>query len=591
MCGIFAYIGKRNRAGDIAFNGPRRLEYRGYDSWGIAVLTKNGLVIKKKKGKISEAAPVLPASNTSVAHTRWATHGKVSDKNAHPLFSSKKDFCLVHNGIVENYVDLKKNLAKTARFVTQTDTEAIVKLIEDEQKKERTLLDAIQNAFSKLHGRNTIIVLSSSGDLLAVRNGSPLVIGFNLKTKELFFSSDALSFAQLATQMHIVGNGQMVSYFQQRDTLELYDLVTKAKMPLAWEKIDFVSAEVNHQGFSHYMIKEITESPWVIRQLLRTKRPDFYQLTKQIRMAKNVYTIGAGTAGVAAAQIGFYLRKYAHRNTISLVAADADEYLSLMTNRDLIICPSQSGETADLLEFLEKAKKTGIKIASLVNMPGSTLTRISDFRFMNQAGPEIAVMSTKVFTSQIAWVYLVAKTVQKQFSQGKKNLLKTADLLEKMLQDKRWSRKIKRIADLLSLKKSIFLLGKSENLQIIKEGMIKMIEGSYIHAQAIPAGDLKHYAITLMEKNTPVVCVIPANYLQSDVLNSVNEIKARGAFVIAITPVKHEAFDEYIKLPVVEETTAILNVLPLQLLAYYLALSLGHNVDKPRNIAKSVTVK
>lgn len=591
MCGIFAYIGKNNRAGDIAFNGLRRLEYRGYDSWGIAVLTKKGLVIKKKKGKISEAVPVLPASNTSVAHTRWATHGKVSDKNAHPLFSSQKDFCLVHNGIVENFAELKKNLVKTYKFSTQTDTEVIVKLIEEEQKKKQPSSEAIRKAFIKLQGRNTIIVLRNHGDLFAVRNGSPLVIGFNLKTKELFFSSDALSFAQLATQMHVVRNGQMVSYFQQSGALELYDLVTKAKIPLAWEKIDFVSAEVSHRGFGHYMIKEINESPWVIRQLLKTKRSDLNKLTRQIRAAKNVYTIGAGTAGVAAAQIGFYLRKYAHRNTISLVAADADEYLPLMTKRDLVICPSQSGETADVLEFLEKAKKTGIKIVSLVNMPGSTLTRISNFRFMNQAGPEIAVMSTKVFTSQIAWGYLLAKTVQKQFFQGKKNLRKTADLLEKMLQDKRWLRKIKRIADLLSLKKSIFLLGKSENLQIVKEGMIKMIEGSYIHAQAIPAGDLKHYAITLMEKNTPVVCVIPTNYLQSDVLNSVNEIKTRGALVIAITPVRHEAFDEYIKLPVVEETTAILNVLPLQLLAYYLALSLGHNVDKPRNIAKSVTVK
>lgn len=588
MCGIFGYVGTSRNASEAVLEGLRRLDYRGYDSWGVAVLSGHNIAVEKQVGVVSKQT--LPVhGSVGIGHTRWATHGAVTETNAHPHYASDKSFVLAHNGIVENVDSLKKQLSeKGYEFVSQTDTEAIVHLVEEKRKKAKTLAEAVRLAFKELAGRNTIIVLSRDGEVIAARNGSPLVVGTK-DNSEMYFSSDVLSFAPYVSSVLVMENGQMA--IQNRSGIEVLDVAKGTKIKPKFEKNAIVGSDVDKGAFDHYMLKEIHEAPYVIRQLLKEKDAHYQDLAKAIGRAKTVYCIGSGTAGAAAAQIAYYLRVYGNICATALIGAEASDYYKLIKRGDLLIAPSQSGETADVLEVLEHAKGTGAKIASHVNMPGSMMTRMSDYKFMAQAGPEICVMSTKIFTSQIAWGYLVAKAVQKKLAEGKRNLKKLADEIEQYLDSGESIRDIKRLALMLSQKHDLYLLGKGQNLQIIKEGMVKIIEGSYVHAHGIPAGDLKHYAITLMEEGTPVIAVVSNDALRNDVLNAIHEVQARGASVVGISPENAPQFTDWLQVPDTKETSAIMNVIPLQLLAYYMALAKGNNIDKPRNIAKSVTVR
>lgn len=591
MCGIFAYVGNKSNAAEIVFEGLKRLDYRGYDSWGVAVNSKNQLIIEKKAGKTGDMSDIasLPKGTVALAHTRWATTGAVNQINAHPHFSSDKSFALAQNGIVENFDELKKKLVKKGyTFISQTDTEVIVRLIEENYKKTKNLQSAMRQAFLQLEGRNTIILIKDTGEIYAARNGSPLVVGLNSKSKEIFISSDTLSFASLADKMIAIDNGEMVIV---KDDVSLFDIKTGKKIKRPQEKITIQSSKVDKEGYAHFMIKEIHETPFVINQLVRQERSLYERLSTAIKKAKTVYIIGSGTTGLAAAQIAYYLRHFAGINAVSLVGADAREYYDLFAKGDLLIAPSQSGETADVLEVLEYAKSKDVKIASIVNMPGSLMTRMSDFKFMCQAGAEICVMSTKVFVSHIAWGYLIAKTVAGKFDLGKRELSNLSKEMERYLKNKKNHEAIRKVSRHLQSKQHIFLLGKSQNFQIIREGMVKIIEAAYKHAHAMPAGDLKHYAITLMEKGVPVIVVLSNDEVKTDVNTAINEVKLRGAEVIAVAPNTQDNFDFYLHVPDTGETSALMSVLPLQILAYHMAVALGNNVDKPRNIAKSVTVK
>lgn len=590
MCGIFGYVGKRNDAAKIIFEGLKRLEYRGYDSWGVAVLDGTQIKASKKIGAIGDLTQKihLPSSFIGIGHTRWATHGGVSETNAHPHYSRDRSFALAQNGIVENYLALKANLVRKGhKFFTQTDTEVIVRLIEDNLKKSENLIEAVRRAFSHIKGRNTIILITRKGEIMAARNGSPLVVGIN--GEEVYFSSDSLSFTPFADKMIVVENGQLVYCAGQK--VDILDIASGKKVKSSFEKINISDNRIDKGGYKHFMLKEIHESPYAVRQLLKQDMSKYAQFADALKLAKNVYTIASGTTGIAASQIAFYLREYPKIRATSLIGAEALEYLKLLGKNDLIIAPSQSGETADVLEILEKAKEKGVKIASFVNMQGSSMTRMSDYKFMTQAGPEVCVMSTKVFVSQIAWGYLISKVASDKAQEGIKNLGLLEKQMARYLEDKKNHDDIKRLAKVLVKAKDIFLLGKYQNLNIIKEGMVKLIEGTYKHAHAIPAGDLKHYAITLMEKGVPVIFAISDDEAKADVLNAVNEVKARGAYVIGICPANNESLNFHLKVPDAGETSAILNVIPLQLLSYYMTVALGHNVDRPRNIAKSVTVK
>lgn len=590
MCGIFAYKGSNLNAADVISSGLKRLEYRGYDSWGVAVINNGSILLKKDIGKIGDINKLdLPASKLGIGHTRWATTGGVTQINAHPHYSSDHSFALVQNGIVENFEELKEDLKnKGYKFISQTDTEVIVRLIEEENKIYPSLVDAVKSAFLKLKGRNTISVLDSKTEqILAVRNGSPLIIGLS-KNKDIFLSSDALSLSSFVDKIIVLDNGELVKIGSK---IEIKNIKTGKIVHKDWEKLTFKDANIDKGKYDHYMIKEICDTPETINQVIVQDEKNIQNLAKAIKAARFIFTIGSGTAGNAAGQIAFYLREIAKIPAISLIGADAKEYYDLFSEKDLLIAPSQSGETADVVEVLEIAKVKGCKIATYVNMPGSMMNRMSDFKFLANAGPEICVMSTKIFVSQIAWGYLLAKTTAGLYEDGINNLLKLAADIKTYLEEDTSHQAAKKLAQNLIEIKDLFILGKSQNFYIAKEGMIKIVEGTYKHAHAIPAGDLKHYAITLIERGVYSLALVSNDSSFSEMFNVVNEIKSRGGSIIGIYPEKLSAFDYYLKSPSIGETSAIGNIIPLQLLAYYLAVLLGNNVDKPRNIAKSVTVK
>lgn len=592
MCGIFAYSGP-NRASDKIITGLKRLEYRGYDSWGLALINQNGSIeIEKTIGEIPDIdVNKLEQSTVGIGHTRWATHGGVTKTNAHPHRSSDKKVAIAHNGIVENYSTLKNSLIESGvQFDTETDTEVILKLIEHNFAKNKTLLDALYDTYTQIEGRNTIILLDSENETIyTVKRGSPLVIGFSDNVEEIYFSSDTYSFSPWVKKIIILEDDQIGAY--EENSLTLYNLNSRAVTDYVEEPLDLENQKTSKEGHEHFMVKEIYESSYVVRQVVNQDRGEMDKLVSAITEAKNVYCVGSGTAGVAASQIAFYLRRFSGVNAKALVGAEASEYFDLFSKDDLLITPSQSGETADVLEVLEIAKKRGAKIASHVNMLGSTITRLSDYKFLANAGPEISVMSTKVFISQIAWGYLLGKAVQQKYEQGIENLTQTHEAIDIYLSEEGNLNQLKKLAKELIKKEHIFLLSKGQNLNIVNEGMIKIIEGSYKHAHAIPAGDLKHYAITLMEKGVPVMVVASEDEVKKDIINAANEVKSRGATVIGISSEDHPSYDQHIYIEECVETDAIINVIPLQMLAYYMAKEMGNNVDKPRNIAKSVTVK
>ncbi len=596
MCGIFSVVQSNKHseqpAGEKVLAGLKRLEYRGYDSWGVAVLSNQAIEFEKHIGKIGEVSHLdLPAASVAIGHTRWATHGGVTQLNAHPHMASDGSFALAQNGIVQNFSELKNDLLKKGYdFISETDTEVIVHLIEEKKKTALEMKTAVMQAFSELEGRNTIIVLTESGEVLAVRNGSPLVLGQNVLAEEIFLSSDTLSFADQVQEICQIENGQLVDIKEGRASL--FNVKTGAIVELQMRPIDVAQEVVTKNGYDTFMLKEIHENPEVVKRVAAQDKLQLEEAAQLIKQAPHVYTIGSGTAGIAAAQIAFYLRQYANILVTSLVGADAVEYVSLFQENDVLIAPSQSGETADVLEILELAQEKGVKIISYVNMPGSSMTRLADYSFLAGAGPEICVMSTKIFVAQLAWGYLLAKTMAGTFNEGKSALEKLADCMSEHLISPQTEIDIQKWVEQLEAKEDIFLLAKAQNFQVIREGMVKLIEGTYKHAHAIPAGDLKHYAITLMEQGVPVLVVFSQDEVLSDVINAAQQVKARGASTFGIGPAQNRTvFDAFLEVPESGETSAIMNVVPLQLLAYYLTVKLEHDPDHPRNIAKSVTVK
>jgi len=590
MCGIFAYIGNNRNATEAVFEGLKRLDYRGYDSWGISILNKSRIQTQKNVGVVNKKLLILPKSEIAIGHTRWATTGGVTIENAHPHMASDKSFALAQNGIVENYTKIKKWLLnKKYRFASETDTEVIVHLIEEHFKNEDNFLSAVLKAFKKCEGRNTIIILTRGGDVIGVRNGSPLVVGVSNKKGDVYFSSDTLSFAPYVDKTITLDNGQVAIY--SKNKLVIRNIKNGKIVRLNMDKNTIKEDVISKDGYKHFMIKEISEQPEVIRKVIMQDEKSMNKLTDKIRNSENVYIIGSGTAGTAAFQTAYYLRTLGNINAIGLIGAEAKDYFHLFKKNDLLIALSQSGETADVLDVIEHAKEKRVTIASYVNMQGSLITKLSDFKFLANAGPEICVMSTKVLVSQLSWGYLLAKTLQGRYKEAVSNLQKLSINAEKLIKDRNSNSNINKIAKELFGSRDIFLLAKGQNLQIIREGMIKIVEAGYIHAHAIPAGDLKHYAITLMEKGVKVISVISDDENRTDTLNAINEIKARGATIIGVSPFKDNVFDKLIKVPDMGEVSAILNIMPIQILAYKIAILKGNNIDKPRNIAKSVTVK
>jgi len=590
MCGIFGYIGDSN-APEIIHQGLKRLEYRGYDSWGISIINGDKIETIKDIGHIPEKIERNLKSTIGIGHTRWATHGGVTITNAHPHISSDKRFVIAQNGIVENYESLKNTLSKKGYiFNTQVDTEVILKLIEDNLKKNNDIRNAFIKAFKKLEGRNTVILLDSeTKKIYAIRNGSPLILGVN--KDNIYLASDPLAFNHLTKSIVEINNGELVGI--EKGNFSIYDIFKEKEIKRKPKEEKLLNIDIDKGKYDHYMLKEIVEQQFTVLKATSYSLKDLKPLIEKIKTSKNIYTIGAGTAAYAGDQVSYYLRKIAKKNSVSIRSYETESYINIVGKDDVVIAFSQSGETADTLEAIETFKKNKAYICSVINMPGSTLSRMSDIFFMSNAGSEICVASTKVFTSQVSFGYLLAKSLMNEYSEAKKELSFLSQNLGAFFNEKTFNN-IKKISELLKNKEHFFILGKGQNYHIAQEGALKIKEISYKHFEGFAAGELKHGVIALIEKGTPVISIISDDANYKDLISATYEVKARGALTIGVGDKKfnkEKSFDYFIPVAQSNELKAIADVIPFQLISYYLALSLGNSIDKPRNLAKSVTVK
>ena len=586
MCGIIGYVGGRE-ASIVLKQGLESLEYRGYDSAGIATKDKT-ISVMKDIGKISEMEWNLGLlkGNMGIAHTRWATHGGVCRENAHPHLSCDKTIAVVHNGIIENFAVLRKELEKKGhKFASETDSEVIPHLIEENMKK-MPFEDAVFQAMQRLKGTFAVVVISSKEEkMIAFKKDSPLVVG--LGNKENFVASDAYPFLDYTKKAVFLDDNEAA--IMTKDKVEFYDLAKKAlvKEPrtIAWDK-----TKAGKNGHEHYLIKEIYDQPLVLKQTLTQDKAKLEKVAAMIQKASRVYIIGAGTARHAAIVGRYIIGEITGRFCDVQMASEFQYFIDKIEKNSIIIAVSQSGETADVLIPIKKAKEKGCKIVSIVNVMGSSLDRLSDVSLYLNCGPEISVASTKAFTAQVLIFYLLAYTMVYKLDEGKRLLSELPAKIEETIRNT--EPEVVKLAEYLKDKSDAYFIARGENFAIAIEGSLKLKEVSYIHAEGMPAGELKHGTLALVSEGVPVIVIAPRDYTHEETIANAHEVKARGGYIIGISDENNPIFDVWLKIPKVDPILyPILTNIPCQLIAYYTAKAKGNDVDKPRNLAKSVTVK
>lgn len=591
MCGIFAIVNdKSNAAAQTVLDGLKKLEYRGYDSWGIAIKSNklSTLIVEKHIGKIGEAKTSLPNGKIAIGHTRWATHGGVTDFNAHPHLDCRNKIAVIHNGIVENYLDFKERLIKKGhKFLSQTDTEVIAHLIE-EKLNLTSIEKAVFEVFNQLVGSNAIGVIDIETEtIVACRNGSPLVIGADEEHRQYFLGSDVPAFLKYTNKVHFLNDGEGV--ILSKKGIRLYDLKAEKVKKLELQKIDWRVEDAEKNGYPHFLLKEIMEQKETIAKTASLNEKEIKIIADFIKKGCKIILTGCGTASYCALAGKYYLAKAGFESQF-YGSYEFLPFSRFVDEKTLIIAISQSGETADTLIAVKEAKKNKAKIISIVNSRGSTLERLSDIVLPVGAGPEIAVVSTKAFTSQLATLYLISQAVKNNLEEGKIKIKNMKTALDNWL-DATLTKKIIKLAKSLIDEEHIFLIGKHLNYPATLEFALKLKESSYIHAEPFAAGELKHGVITLIQKNTPCFVLASNDEFKGEILSSSAELKARGGRIIGIAPFKSSEFDDVINTPDLGELTIFTNIVVGQLLGYYLGIGRGADPDKPRNLAKSVTVK
>lgn len=587
MCGIFGYIGKTQKAGEVVLDGLKTLEYRGYDSWGIAVKDGRKIAVEKRVGKIGQAAISLPKSTIGIGHTRWATHGGITTANAHPHLDCSSEVALLHNGIIENYEQIKHELQqKKHHFVSETDTEVAVHLIEEYLKESPDFPESVRLAFQRLTGLNAIVVMYSLTDqVVAAKTGSPLVVGKG--ANGLYIASDASGIVKHTKHVAFLKDKEMVVLNKDVTGVSVLD---GSQVPITFETITWKIEEADKGSFPHFMIKEISEQPKVIRNIAQTFSDQIDDLSDVVKDAKGTFFIGAGTA-YHACLAGVYLFSKIAKEHINTATASEFNYLEdFLTKDSLIIALSQSGETIDIVEPLTRAKEKGSRIAAVVNALGSTIYRMADVKLLLGAGPETAVASTKAYIAKLAILLMLSFAMVRKTSAAQHMLLEAAEEIERLLSDES-VRNIEQIATILSSKKHAFTVGRGVSYATALEAALKIKEVSYIHTEGLAGGELKHGPIALIEKGTPCIVFAPKDETHEAILSNAMEIKARGGRIIGIGPSREEVFDHWIEVKDVAVASIIPMIVPAQLLAYLLAVKKGLDPDKPRNLAKSVTVK
>jgi glucosamine--fructose-6-phosphate aminotransferase (isomerizing) len=590
MCGIIGYVGSKP-AVDILKDALTRLEYRGYDSAGIATIADDALHLCKDKGKVAEVIKDCSISNlpgcTGIGHVRWATHGGVTRDNAHPHSDSMSQIAVIHNGIIENYEELKKRLAKKYHFKSDTDTEVIPHLIREQVDAGLSFEEAFFAAVRQLQGSYALIAVSTlaDGKLFAARKDSPMVLGLGKDAN--FIGSDVLSFLPYSREAVYVEDGECV--VMTKNTYQIYDLNHTPKkresVAITWEL-----SEAGKGEYDHYMIKEIKEQPIVIRQALMQDTRQLNRMAIDILRAHQVIFVACGTSRFAALIGRYVFSKIGHTFSDVVMASEFGYFSDSVDKNTLVIAVSQSGETADVMDGVKQAKAKGATVYSIVNVEGSSLARMSDKALYLSCGPEIAVAATKSFTAQLCLLYLLAYAMDGRLSEGKEKLLEISSLIEHDLQTN--NSEIFAIAEKLKDKRDFYYLARGINFAMAGEGALKLKEVCYVHAEGMPAGELKHGTLALIEEGTPVIAICPTDYTYTDTISNISEAMVRGATVIGISNANQSIFAEWIKIPEVEMIFyPLVTVIPLQLLAYHSAIVRGFDPDKPRNLAKSVTVK
>ena len=609
MCGIVGYIGSQ-RAQDFVVDGLEKLEYRGYDSAGIAVNTGGkAFAVVKKQGRLKNLADVLEASPleglAAIGHTRWATHGKPSDENSHPHFNADKTIVVVHNGIIENYLELKTELlTKGYHFTSETDTEVVAHLLDSVY--EGDILEATKKVLKRIRGAYAlgIMAVNEPDRIIAVRKESPLIIG--LGKGENFIASDIPAILKYTRDVYLIENNEIVEL--KKDSVKIMDIqgnvINRDVMHVEW---DIEAASKG--GYEFFMLKEIYEQPEVIEKTLNSRvdadkniKFDDAGLTKEYLEGINkIYIVACGTA-YNAGLIGKFILEKKTRINVELDVASEFRYRNpIVDDKTLVIVLSQSGETLDTLEGLKEAKRNGAKVLAITNVVGSSIAREADNVVYTWAGPEIAVASTKAYTTQMVILYLIAidmaykfgKMTREEYVQDIDDLYALRPLVEKMLT---YNKQIKEIANVVKISHSMFYLGRGLDFLIAVEGALKSKEISYIHSEAFASGELKHGTIALIEEGVPVIINLTQESLIEKSISNIKEVAARGAYIIAVategTPMIDEAANEVFYIPKVkDENTGFLTIIIHQLMAYYLSALKGLDVDKPRNLAKSVTVE
>lgn len=611
MCGIVAYIGPKE-AYPVILKGLKRLEYRGYDSSGVALLN-SGLKVYKKKGKVADLEESLMGkdlhANAGIGHTRWATHGEPSDRNAHPHTSANGKLAMIHNGIIENYTQLKGELQKKGyTFTSDTDTEVLLKFIEDIQlNNECGLEEAVRIALKRVTGAYVIVLIDQDhpDTLIAARKGSPLVIGIG--KGEHFLASDASPIIEYTKEVVYINDYELAII--RPDELILKNIGNEKITPFV-TKLDMELAAIEKSGYDHFMLKEIFEQPHTIFDCLRGRldagagtitMAGVQNNIEQLKNASRIIIVACGTSWHAGL-IAEYIIEELCRIPVEVEYASEFRYRNPVIHKgDAIIAVSQSGETADTLVAIEKAKEQGALIFGVVNVVGSSIARISHAGAYTHAGPEIGVASTKAFTAQLVVLTLIAlKIAWEKGSIDNKRFMHLLNELheipEKVPAALKQSEAIRKLAEKYKDAKDFLYLGRGYNFPVALEGALKLKEISYIHAEGYPAAEMKHGPIALVDETLPVVFVATKDSYHEKIVSNIQEIKARKGKVIAIITEGDEIIskmaDDVIAVPAADELMApMLSVIPLQLLAYYIGVAKELDVDKPRNLAKSVTVE
>lgn len=614
MCGIVGYIGTKD-AYPILIKGLKRLEYRGYDSAGIALVENGHLNVYKKKGKVAELEAFATDKNIKgtigIGHTRWATHGQPNDENAHPHFSGDSNLAIIHNGIIENYATIKEELSKRGHvFTSETDTEVLIHFIEEIRNKEKVdLFEAIRIALNEVHGAYAIVVIDKSNPdrLIAAKKSSPLVIGIG-EEGEFFLASDATPIVEY-TKNVVYLEDEEIAVIDRKDGLKLKNIKNQDKR-LSIQELEMQLEALEKGGYEHFMLKEIYEQPRSIRDCMRGRisaTQGWVQLggikdfEQKLTSTKRIIMVACGTSWHAGL-VGEYLFEELARIPVEVEYASEFRYRNpIVDENDVVIAISQSGETADTLAAIQLAKSKGATIIGICNVVGSTIARSTDAGSYTHAGPEIGVASTKAFTAQVTVLTLMALMIGQKRGTIPANrfnrlLIELDSIPEKVEEVLKSNPQIKYIADIYKDARNALYLGRGNSFPVALEGALKLKEISYIHAEGYPAAEMKHGPIALIDEEMPVFVIATQGPSYEKVVSNIQEVKARKGKIIAIvtkgdTVVKGLA-DHIIEIPDTDDILVpLLSVIPLQLLSYHIAVMRGCNVDQPRNLAKSVTVE